>query len=38
MISSGGGGGFPLPQSGIEWIGVIVAILLIVWVAKRWLD
>jgi hypothetical protein len=35
---SGGGGGLPMPQTTTEWLGLAAAIVLIVWVVKRWLD
>jgi hypothetical protein len=38
MVSSGGAGGLPMPNSPTEWLGLVAAILLIAWVAKKWLD
>ena len=38
MVSGGGAGGLPMPQNASEWFGLAAAILLIVWVARRWLD
>ena len=35
---SGGGGGLPIPQNITEWLGLAAAILLILWVVRRWLD
>jgi len=38
MIFGGQGGGLPLPQSAVEWLAVVIAIVLVIWVARRWLD
>ena len=38
MITSGDGGGLPLPQNGLEWLALIAVILLVVWLVRRWLD
>jgi len=38
MISSGGAGGLPMPNSPAEWLGLVAAIVLVVWVVNRWLD
>ena len=35
---SGGGGSLPMPQTTTEWLGLAAAIVLIVWVVRRWLD
>jgi hypothetical protein len=38
MISTGGGGGLPMPQNSTEWLALGLALLLIVWVVRQWLD
>ena len=38
MFFGGDGSGLPLPQNGLEWLGMIIALVLVVWVLKRWWD
>ena len=38
MFFGGEGGGLPLPHSATEWLALAIAIVLIVWLVKRWLD
>ncbi|MGH2520969.1 MAG: hypothetical protein ACRDH2_00565 [Anaerolineales bacterium] len=38
MFFGGRGGGLPLPQTGEEWLGLILALVVIAVIAKRFLD
>jgi hypothetical protein len=38
MVSGGGGGGLPMPQTTSEWLGLAAAALLVFWLVRRWLD
>jgi hypothetical protein len=38
MITGGAGGSLPLPQTPSEWLALGLALLVVVWVVKAWLD
>jgi len=38
VITGGAGGALPLPQTGTEWLALGLAVLIVVWVVKQWLD
>ncbi len=38
MIFGGEGGGLPLPQGAMEWLAFAIAIRLVIWAGKKWLD
>jgi hypothetical protein len=38
MFFSGGGADLPLPNTPVEWLGLVLAIVLVIWLIRRWLD
>ncbi len=38
MISSGGGGGLPVPQNATEWLALAGAVLILMWIVRRLFD
>ena len=38
MFTGGGAGNLPVPQTPTEWLAMGIALLLIVYVVKKWMD
>jgi hypothetical protein len=38
MFFGGGGGGLRIPHNRTEWLALAVAIVLVVWLVRKWMD